>query len=76
MLNHRVDLSIEKMHEHYIHLPFDSSKLGREITCWMRENIKYEWNWDSEKVWPDGSYYLVFRFEMEEDAAAFKLRWL
>ena len=76
MLNHRVDIPTEKMREHYTYVPFDSSELGYELTCWMRENIKREWNWDSEKVWPDELYYLVFRFEKEEDAMVFKLRWL
>ena len=37
-----------------------------EICQWCRENIKGDWK-----------YYIAhFAFELEEDAVAFKLRWL
>ncbi len=76
MLNYSVELSIEKMKEHYTYGSFDNSYLSDELISWMVENVELgSWNWDVTKIWPDGIHKLVFRSKNEEDAIAFKLRW-
>ena len=74
MLIHKISIPVEKMTKHYTYGMFDSSYLVDELGGWMKENIKYSWNWDVGRG-KDQKYYLVFRFEDKKDAVAFKLRW-
>lgn len=54
-----------------------------EVITWISENIKKIWHFDISMSWEDcydGSQYYdmvwVFHFKNEEDAVAFKLRWM
>ncbi|KKN05912.1 hypothetical protein LCGC14_1082410 [marine sediment metagenome] len=75
MLNYKISIPVEKIEEHYTYGMFDSDYISGELTSWIKENIRHEWNWDAGNA-PDTHYYLNFRFEDKKDAMAFKLRWL
>lgn len=74
MLIYKISIPIEEIDEHYTYGMFDSDYISDELTFWIKDNIKYAWNWDAGNA-PDMHYYLNFRFENKEDATAFKLRW-
>jgi len=57
-LNYKVEIPYVNMKEHHIPAPFDLDTLNHVITSWMKENIEYEWNWDTENVWP--KIYTIF----------------
>ena len=75
MLEYKIEVPYPKLKDHHNPASFDNDTLDSVITSWMRENITHEWNWQCENVWPDRIPYIVFRFESEIDAVAFKLRW-
>ncbi|RYD50290.1 MAG: hypothetical protein EOP83_24180 [Verrucomicrobiaceae bacterium] len=61
--------------ENWIGSPFDNDTLTDLIPDWIAENLQGGWNWDYSWVVEKRSWLLTFRFEDQNDATAFKLRW-
>ena len=47
-----------------------------EYQTWITDNFGYEARYEHSYTMIEGKVYFVFEFKTEEDAMAFKLRWL
>lgn len=51
-------------------------KFYDEYQTWITDNFGYEARYEYSYTMIEGKIYFVFDFETDEDATAFKLRWI